>query len=405
MNPKQIVRQVESAAERMMAEYGISPRTGFLAENPLQNLPQDLGNLERNAWFHKLDAIADRLPEIIKNGEVEKVISGLPVQTWPLDDLPDNVNYRVMLILTMLEHALAKEKRNSSTVQSLLSDESPFYVPPQLAVPLWALHKIIGMQPTASYYLYGPWNWHKIDPGGPISLENVDMNVSFTGDLDESWFVRIHHVIQFVEAPAIRPLLRAYLASEYQDDAPISYITKCLKQAASPLMKRVSVLKRMTEHCNPGPYFEKVRMFYAFPPKIIFEGIPELEGTTMRFEGETGGASPDQQLHDNILQVCHRRTSQEYRTARRKQIPQRISALLEITLHSQVRDVILRNQDHDDAVLAFNAVNWGGVYWGLEHRNLVLSHIKQYGETHGTGSASLGVLDHMIDDRLAALIR
>lgn len=404
MGTRATIAKIERDADQLMRKHRISRTTGFLAERPWQSLLWIGDDNELSEYLINVHLIAGSLPELTKRGLVAKNVVRMQVPRWSFEELPWEGRAHLMLDLAMIEHAYFKELLGYQTVQQLYQDTSEKYLPPQLAAPLWKLSKITGIDPTASYCLYGLVNWRKIYPELPLSLNNVDVIHSFTGELDERWFVRIHHIVQVTEAPAIRPLLQAYLAVKYGDSSLLPYVTRCLKQTAEPLMRRVAVLKRMNEHCDPSNYFQKVRMFYAFPRNVVFEGVDELEGKGQNYEGETGGGRPDQQLSDNIKQVPHRTSTKVYQSARRSQMLTEWRELLVITQDSQVRDFILDHQEDQEAVLAFNGSLYPDIDWGIEHNNLVSSHIRAFGEERGTANPVLSFLWNMIEDRRNALI-
>lgn len=404
LSTRAIIAEIERDTDRLMQKHRISPTTGFLAECPWVSLLWVADDSRFTDYLLKVHLMAGSLPELTKRGLVVKNVAKMIVPTWPLEMLPREGQVHLMLDLSMIEHAFFRELLGYQTVQQLFHDTSEKYLPPQLAVPLWQLSKITGINPTCSYDLYGLHNWRVIDPTLPVSLDNVDVIHSFTGEPDEHWFVRIHHIVQITEAPAIRPLIRAYLAVKYGDSILLPYVTRCLKQTAGPLMQRIAMLKRMNEHCDPTNYFNKVRMFYAFPRNVVFQGVDELEDKGQNFDGETGGGRPDQQLSDNIKQVPHRESTKVYQSARRNQMLSEWRDLLVITQDSKVRDFILDHRENEEAVTAFNVSEFADIDWGIEHNNLVSSHIRAFGEERGTANPILNFLWNIVEDRRNALI-
>src|SRR5574337_953031 len=146
---------------------------------------------------------------------------------------------------------------------------------------------------------------YRKDPEQPVSVENLELIHSFTGTLDERWFVWIHQAVETVFAPAIPELLRACLLSRIDDpvrpmpslgalkeETIAAEMIRCLDSAAQAARHAVAVLKRMREHCDYGTYFNRVRLFFTFPNSVVFEGVEELGGAPRRSSTGTGGQTP-----------------------------------------------------------------------------------------------------------------
>lgn len=405
MNSREIIRQVENDAHQMMRDYGISYETGFMAENAFRELPRDTGNRKRNVYFKYIHHITSCLPQITKTNEVLKALNQLEVPDWPVDDLPKETQYHLFLDLSMTMHAYFKEKLDYQTVQDLHKDEGPHFMPTQLAIPLWKLGKITGMDPTLSYILLGLWNNTKKTQYDPTKPEDFGTIHTFTGEKDEKWFLQVHHSVQATEAPAYPHLFRAYLLSQHPfEDIPVDYMIQCFKEAALPLLRRIAVLKRMADHMNPETYFERVRMFYPFPRNVIYEGVEEIKNQPQNFGGQTGGNRQSQPVEDDVMGVKHRKSSSEYRCSMLQKMPTESRELILRLTNSRVREFVLVNRDNQELMMSYNMVIFAMVDWGTEHDNQAFGNIGKFGEARGTGGPHLTLLRDMTMDRRDAII-
>ena len=401
------MRMVEQGARTILRKHDVSLKTGFLAKDPLPFLPMDADNAKRDKSFTDLDTLAHYpLHKLIKDGDVVQAVSRLDVPTWSFNDLPKQVVFRLMLVYAMLTHAYFREILPYKNVDELMKDESVKHLPSQLAVPLWELSKITGIAPSMSYPLYALRNWTKKDPSLPLSLENVEMIHSFTGTIDENWFVAVHHIVEVEAVPAILALLKAHLLAELwnngqevTDEDMASY----LSAAARAENKTVDVLERMREHCDYKTYFDSVRLFYSFPCKVVFEGVNELGGEPQEILGETGGQSPSR--HFRLLAVGIRHETDAYFPKMRLHMSSPHRELLELIYKSQIRQFVLDRRHNTRLVRRYNALVQSVIDWRVEHLSQVDDYIKVYGEMHGTGKPPLNWLIKLKDEAREFIIK
>ncbi|MCZ7627114.1 MAG: indoleamine 2,3-dioxygenase [Candidatus Methylomirabilis sp.] len=289
------VAELRNHVRPLMEQHGVSFETGFLAEQPLRWLPKGAGQASQSKEFERLDAMAYALEQTIGERRVADAVARLDVPRWSFEDLPWPVVHRLMLIYAMVTHAYFREVCPYRTVSELMQDQSPKILPAQLAVPLWRAARRIGIEPTMSYSLYALWNYYRNNPGQSVSVENIELIHSFTGTLDERWFVRIHQAVEVAYAPAISELLTACLLSsvynhdssipsvrQREDNVIVQEMIRCLENATRAARDAVAILKRMREHCDYGTYFNRVRLFFTFPNSVVFDGVEELGASLNR---------------------------------------------------------------------------------------------------------------------------
>lgn len=400
--------ELQNEVTPLMKKHDVSFETGFLAERPLRWLPEDSGNIERTNDFMRLDAMAYALEQTICKRKVAESVKRLTVPRWSFEDLPRPVASRLMLIYAMYTHAHFREVCLYGNVSELMQDLSPKILPTQLAVPLWRASRRIGMEPTMSYGLYALWNYYRKDPRKPVSLDNIELLHSFTGTLDERWFVWIHQAVEVAFAPAIPELLTASLLSRVRDpdgsmpplsnlgeDVIVEEMIRSLNNAAKAARDAVAVLKRMREHCNYGTYFNQVRLFFAFPNSVVFEGVEELLGEPQQKLGETGGQTPF--MHFQLAAAGIDHDDDPYFPRMRQYMSEPFRELVEFVKNtSKIRSFVLERRRNRVLVQAYNALIQAiPIDWRIAHMSLVDDFIGQFGEGHGTGKPPLQWLSEL----------
>lgn len=383
----------------MMQIHRISPSLGFLAENPPRALPQSGQNRHLDKFFQQLDETSYDLPNIIREKRVRHTVDLMPVFLSARDYNSDFYRFlsyetkqRLMLVLGMLTHAYYVETLGYKTVDESKADTSIKHLPAQLAIPLWYVAKDLGYTPSISYCLYSLWNWRKINPAKGLGLRNIALLHSFTGTMDESWFVWIHQIIEKTFTPAIPALLKAILLASPEVCIPGLAATKamerCLEKAGRAFQKCVNVLERMRDHCDPKTYFGRVRMFYSYPQNVIYDGVDEVEGIAQNFYGETGGQTLV--MHFLLAALGQYPLDDKYFPNMRRQMPALFRNFVEFAIaESKIHEYVLGPHTSRHLVRRYDMLTHSLLDWRAEHHSLANDFIAQHGEGHGTGSTPI----------------
>ena len=394
----------EELVKALMLSNNVSFKTGFLAEEPLRYLPKDK-DPKRQEQFLILDKLAYSLEKLIQEKRIAESIKELKVPEYSFDDLSREVLFRQMLIYAMFTHAYFRETLPYKNVNELMQDTSKKLLPAQLAVPLWKLSRITGVAPSMSYGLYSLWNYAKKDPLKELSLDNIEMFHTFSGTLDEKWFVWIHQIVEYTFAPAIPELAKAAMLSSNSDldtSEVTSEIISSLDKASEIMHQVLKVLEQMRENCNYKDYFDKVRIFYSIPRNIIFEGVEELKGEGQEIYGETGGQTPYMHFLLSTLGIKHEEDT--YFPNMQKHMTHEFRNFILKFKDSNLYEYVSKNKKNRRLTRRYNMLVQTVLDWRAEHMTLVDDYIKEFGEVHGTGKPPLTWLRRLFDKTKEYLI-
>lgn len=275
---------------RPLSDYEIDEQRGFLpSEDPLRELPSALG-----VW----DEVAYDLPKLLVSGRVRTFLRRLPLLD-PIPYLSTPAQWRrAMQALSYIGHAYVWGET-----------EPPASLPENIALPWYTVARHLGRPPVLSYASYALDNWRRLEPEGPITLENIALLQNFLGGLDEEWFILVHVAIEAVAAPALRVLPRLVKAVVEEDTIAAQEALTGLAQALEEMYR---LLLRMPEKCDPYIYYHRVRPYIhgwknnpALPEGLVYEGVADYDGKPQQFRGETGAQSGIIPAIDAALGITH----------------------------------------------------------------------------------------------------
>lgn len=273
-----------------LSRYGIDTVRGFLpSEDPVTTLPSALSE-----W----DSYAYDLPKLLVSGRIRHFLRGMPL----LDPTPhlqtEGQWRRAMQALSYLGHAWVWGESHP-----------PEALPENIALPWYTVAQHLGRPPVLSYASYALDNWRRLEPQGPISLDNIALLQNFLGGLDEEWFILIHVAIEAVAASAIRALPSLVQAVQAGDTTAAE---AALSQIEPALAEMYAILLRMPEACDPYIYYHRVRPYIhgwknnpALPEGLQYEGVAAYGDQPQQFRGETGAQSSIIPALDAALGITH----------------------------------------------------------------------------------------------------
>jgi len=310
-----------------LADFGVSPHTGFLPETPLPE-PSSV-----NAAWHRLAA---DLPKTSLLGRIRARIDALPPYL-PDHQTPPEVQMRA---LSYLGHAY------------LWGQPEPVArLPRALAQPWVAVAGAVGRPAILSYPSYCLFNFRKIDPDKAAFLGNIEIAQNFLGGADEDWFILIHVDIEARAAGALRAIPDLLDAA---DEGDVRAMKTGLRDVYESLLAMNATMNRMPEWCDPYIYYTRVRPYIfgtknnpAVPDGVTYEGC--FDENPQLYRGETGAQSGIVPALDALLGVSHQNDPlKEYLLEMRNyMVPAHRRFVEAIEESSALRERVLTSADGD----------------------------------------------------------
>ncbi|KAI0006826.1 Indoleamine 2,3-dioxygenase [Xylariaceae sp. FL0662B] len=282
----------------VLADYGISPKYGFLPDVlPLTRLP--------DPYYNKWESIAANLQGLILSKRLRGVIDRLPIlSTVGLEH--DAEWRRAYMLLTFFAHGY------------IWGGDTPCdRVPPSISAPLLKISEHLEVPPVSTYAASVLWNFKPLFVDEDIDdLDNLATLVTFTGSLDESWFYLVSVAIEARGGPIIPLMLNALAAARQGDSATV---TRCLCAFAERLDDLGELLHRMHEGCDPDFFYRRIRTFLAGSKNMAEAGLPkgvmydDGSGNSeyVQYSGPSNAQSSLIQFFDIILGIDHRPTGEK----------------------------------------------------------------------------------------------
>ncbi|MDA4128399.1 MAG: indoleamine 2,3-dioxygenase [Thaumarchaeota archaeon] len=272
--------------------FQISRERGFLPDKD----PTWTFGGDADPRLKHLESLGKELPELLERGRLRPIINRLDLIPPDIFEVLENDE----LIMAARIYAFLISGYVHQVGKSKVSE-----IPRSVAVPFSRISKRLGRKyPILSYDLYCLNNWRRVDPKGPISLENMDTIQKFVRLKDEPWFILVHTEIERKAAPALTAAGRIQQSVATKDAPGLKSALDAVSRALSDM---ISTLRRMPEGNSPEVYAFSFRPYIQMFQDIQYGGVPEL-GHMPTFRGETGAQSSIVPSLDVALGVKHQRT-------------------------------------------------------------------------------------------------
>ena len=164
-----------------LREFDISRERGFLPrEDPRDLLPDR---------FAPWEATLARLSALMTAGRLRDEVDRWPeLKAGSLETVAD-LN-RAMLLLSVVGNAYVWAGPTPATS-----------VPETIAVPWSVVADKLGRPPILSHASVVLQNWRRLDPAGPLELDNLATQATVLGGMDEQWFYLVTVAIEAAGAP------------------------------------------------------------------------------------------------------------------------------------------------------------------------------------------------------------
>jgi len=237
----------------VLQSFNIHPQTGFLpTPPPLLQLP---------AYFEAWEQLAHNLTPALQMGSFRELVIALPVLDADVLSGDDQWE-RAYLLLSCFGQAWHWQTEEPNTI-----------LPPQLAIPWSKVADRLERPAVITHSSIVLNNWRKINPEGPLEVENLACLMQFGGSQDEAWFYLITTHMEAQGSTSLCKLvaLKRLLAAGEKEQAA-SLLTH-LKTEVDALTASFS---RVRERCDPYVFYHRVRPYLASLTKVTFTGTDRL---------------------------------------------------------------------------------------------------------------------------------
>ncbi len=318
-----------------LGDYDVTPQRGFLT-------PHDMDHVTLPSDFDPIINARRMLSGWITSGRCQIFMKALPEIDMDkhLPHLSDAQLRMLMVHYSFIVQAYVWGEKDAAQV-----------LPRNLAVPYCKLSDRIGQFPLLPYSSYTLDNWGKLDPKGPIALDNIYVIQNFYGGADENWFIMVHIEIEAKAGAALAAIPDLIEAVDAKDAAKVRAQLQAIRAAWEQINP---VFDRMPEKCDPYIYYHRVRPYIhgwkgnpALPEGLIYEGVDRYAGKPQAFRGQTGSQSSIVPTMDALMQITHENDPlKEFLDELHQYRPPRHRKLIEdVGARSHLRDFVKAQSD------------------------------------------------------------
>lgn len=282
---------------------------GFLpATDPIMVLPELSKEGKLLALNKEINGIIRSLPQLLAEKKLREVIDQLEVTCCDQH--------------IILEHHNVMQKKAAALFLSMIAQayvfaepaNPPKEIPSVIAQNLYRIAFLGQRRPMLAYSEYALHNWYRIDPAKPVTLQNIQPIVTFTGTPDEIWFIKIHVAIEAVCIHALQAAKRIH-ACLIQTEKPYSAdeIKKSFEIITIAMLEATELMHRMKDNCHADVFFHQLRQYWKGWDTIINEtsgkkgvmlqGVDTGKNESYAYSGVSGAQSSIVPALDAILNI------------------------------------------------------------------------------------------------------
>jgi indoleamine 2,3-dioxygenase len=362
---------IRAARPRVAAlgEYAIDAEHGFVpAEDPVDALP---------ASYEPWERLGRNLAALIMTGRMRPAVESMPVLA------PDRLRShgereRAMLLLCCLANAY------------VWATETPAdTLPAPVAQPLHALAEGLDRAPIIAHASIVLNNWRRIDADEPLSLSNIDTQLTFLGGVDEKWFYLATVGVELAGAPGLPLLVRAQHATAAEDHARL---TEALLGICDVVSQVTDAFLDVERWCDHYVFYHRIRPFLTgwSAPGLRFEGV---DREPLVLAGGSAAQSSLIQAFDAGLDIPHQHeTTAGFLTGMRAYMPAPHRRFLEdLEAGPSVRDFVERHRGtHPRLCDAYNAAVDALVRLRAQHIGITGRYIQRFQRDEQTAKGTGG---------------
>jgi indoleamine 2,3-dioxygenase len=403
-------------------DFDINHETGFFPAEPLQRLlePYDL-------WERKLSTAS----EVLTLGEYddEETQNLLEVGKQWRDDIrkvrtPLSISERQRLMMAkwpvLSTESLYSDTRNLKRAHLVLawlthffvhsipagSDESPTLVPRALAVPLVEVSRALGMAPVLTYADSILWNWDRIHPDQPTTIDNVEYTNLFSGTEEERGFYMVFARAEMEGAKILDIIEESITSSSHTDFIFAAKISRDLKRLEGIIDELHAITQSIRDICDPHVFYWAIRPWFdgsgsgTMRERWQYEGVEDSDELLLC--GPSGGQSGIIHALDLFLDVDHKRHEQcagstngrGFMEQMRQYMPRQHREYLASiqSIREKAQQMSMLHEPYNSAMLALKKLREA-------HMGIALLYIVTASKSDPSGRPGCPMIKNMLNDR------
>ncbi|WP_171075398.1 indoleamine 2,3-dioxygenase [Nonomuraea basaltis] len=369
-------------------EYAIDVSRGFVpAEDPVDALP---------AYYRPWEQVGRNIAALIMTGRIRPEIESMPALA--LDRLEScGEQERAMLLLSCLANAYVWGHGTPART-----------LPAPVARPLHDLAQLLDRAPIVAHASIVLNNWRRIDETEPLSMSNIDTQLTFLGGVDEKWFYLATVGVELAGADGLPLLMQAQHAAAAEDHTGL---IEALLGVRKVLGRVVDAFLNVERWCDHYVFYHRIRPFLMgwSAPGLRFEGV---DREPLVLAGGSAAQSSLIQAFDAGLDIQHRdELTAGFLTGMRAYMPGPHRRFLEdLEAGPSVRDFVARHRGtRPQLAEAYNAAVDGLAQLRSQHIGITGRYIKRFehGEetAKGTGGSDfIGFLKRSREETVERLL-
>ena len=347
-------------ANPTLESFDISEETGFLPQKPpLTSLPP---------YFSRWEEAVGRLSQLLRDKQLRTAVHELPVLEFSDKTLHTIEEWqRALIVLTGLFQGYMWQDGEAGL---------PSKMPSLLAVPFDTVSKNIGLPPVVTYASTVLYNWCLRDPTQPITGDNMQILVNYTGTEDEAWFYIVSAFVELEAVPAIKAMMDGITARAEGNSV---LLIRSLAIIESAIVSMQRAINRMFEKCNAKTFYVDIRPHFAgtkgldaFPHGMLYEGV---DSKPLKLYGSSAAQSSAVKSIDLFLGVQHEGMDAKFLNAMQSYMPTKHRQFLEyLSRQPSLRRHII-DSGEEELIKQFNATVEAFVNYRSNHVILVTRYI------------------------------
>jgi indoleamine 2,3-dioxygenase len=361
-----------------LADYSVDAERGFVpVADPVSCLDERFAPWER---------LARDISPLVMTGRLRAAVEALP-ELSP-EGLTGPELHRAYLLLSCLGSAYV-----------WAGTEPCLRAPAVLAVPWCHVATVLDQPPIITHSSIVLNNWRRPAPDEPLSMTNIDTQMTFLGGVDEKWFYLATVGVELAGAPAL-PLLVDAQHAIAADDA--DRLTAGLLAVAPVIKATTRAFLDVERWCDPYIFYHRVRRYLTgWPqPGVRYEGVGEKPWV---LAGGSAAQSSLIQAFDAGLGIPHEHelTGTFLRAMRAYMPGPHRRFLCDLQAGPSVYDYVARRSDRPQLTNAYNACVRAVRELRTEHLGLTGRFIGRFehGERPGKGTGGTEFVRMLVKSR------